>query len=333
MRKVPERQAHEKPRQLEEHGIEDEQSSQTGGSMNWTKKIKSMALLVIGAGALALFGCSRGGTSVPTQLAAKIGSGEVTLYEVDRAMARLPATPASNVAAVRKDVLDELIDRRLMADEAIKLKLDRMPNTVADVESCRLSTLQSAYVMSIAALTSDNAQSDKRDAQNYYEHHPEFFSDRKIYRIKEIAFPESAGISAPEAEKLSPPDLLELLEQRGVNYRSMFGPVPAEDLPPEVLDTVLSLEDGRSKVLKISGNVLVIARLSASSTPMDLQAAEPRILEYLGHREADERVHAQLALLRSRAGVRYMNEFASTPVASGASQSRASATAVALIKH
>jgi peptidyl-prolyl cis-trans isomerase C len=300
--------------------------------MNWTKMIKPMPLLMMIAGALVVFGCSKSGT-VPTQLAAKMGSDEVTLYEVDRAMARLPATPASNVAAVRKSVLDELIDRRLMADQAVKLKLDRTPNTVADVESCRLSTLQSAYVMSIAARPSDNAPSEKRDAQNYYEHHPEFFSDRKIYRIKEIAFPESAGLSAAQAEKLSPSDLLALLEQRGVNYRSMFGPVPAEDLPPEVLGTVLSLEDGRSKVLKISGNVLVISRLSASSTPLDLQAAEPRIREYLGLREADERVHAQLALLRSQAGVRYMNEFASTPVAPDASHARASATAVDLVKQ
>lgn len=220
-----------------------------------------------------------------------------------------------------------------MADEAVKRKLDRTPNTVSDVESCRLSALQSAYVMSITARPFGNSQSDKRDVQNYYERHPELFSNRKIYRIKEIAFPESAGISELQAEKLSPSDLQTLLEQRGVTYRSMFGPIAAGDLPLEVLDTVVSLEDGHSKVLKIPGNVLVVSRLSASSAPEDLQAAAPRIFKDLERQAAEQRVHEQVAVLRSQAGVRYMNEFASAPIAPGAGQGGSSATSVAVTKQ
>jgi EpsD family peptidyl-prolyl cis-trans isomerase len=298
------------------------------------KEGKSMALLAMATGvALGIFGCSKIGTTTPTQLAAKMGSDEVTLYEVDRAVTRLPAMAASDAAGMRKRVVDELIDRHLMADEAIKSKLDRLPDTVSDVEVCRLSVLQNAYLMSIAAQPAGNARPGKADAQNYYEHHPQLFSDRKIYWLKEIVFPENVGINVAEAEKVSPTALLALLEQRGVKYRTTFGPAAAEDLPPEVLDAMGSLEDGRSKVLNVSGSVVVLVRVSASPAPVGLQTAEPGILEYLGHQETDERLHAQVGALRSKAGVQYMNGFAPTTIASDAGQGGASATAATVVKQ
>jgi EpsD family peptidyl-prolyl cis-trans isomerase len=302
--------------------------------MSCTKQEKAMAQLAMATCvALALCGCGKSGTAVPTQLAARMGSDEVTLYEVDRAAARLPAKAPTDMAGTRKSVLDELIDQHLMADEAVKHKLDRSPDTVSNMESCRLSTLENAYLTSIAEQPSGSEQSRKADVQNYYEHHPALFSDRKIYWIKEIAIPQNAGIDVAEAEQLSPSDLLALLEQRGINYRSMFGRVPADALPPELLDTMVSLKDGRSTVLNIYGNVLVLTRVSSSAAPVDLQTAEPAILRYLRHQELDARVHAQVASLRSQAGVRYLNEFTIAPVASDAAQRGASATAVATVKR
>lgn len=63
-----------------------------------------MALSVMATSSLALtlFGCSKSGTTAPTQLAAKLGTSEVTLYEVDRVVTRLPATPPGDMAAIRK---------------------------------------------------------------------------------------------------------------------------------------------------------------------------------------------------------------------------------------
>ena len=132
---------------------------------------------------------------------------------------------------------------------------------------------------------------------------------------------------------MSPTALLALLEQRGVKYRTTFGPAAAEDLPPEVLDAMGSLEDGRSKVLNVSGSVVVLVRVSASPAPVGLQTAEPGILEYLGHQETDERLHAQVGALRSKAGVQYMNGFAPTTIASDAGQGGASATAATVVKQ
>jgi hypothetical protein len=112
--------------------------------------------------------------------------------------------------------------------------------------------------------------------------------------------------------------------------------VPAEQLPPEVLDAMDSLQDGKRKVLKLSGNLLVLARVSASAAPMDEQAAEPSIIRYLEHVATDERFHAQIAALRSRTGVQYMNEFAEAKKAPTVQSERVgngSETGVVVIQH
>jgi len=89
-------------------------------------------------------------------------------------------------------------------------------------------------------------------------------------------------------------------------------------------------------VLKLSGNVLVLARVSASAAPMEEQAAEPAIIRYLEHIAADDRLHAQIAALRSRTGVEYMNEFAAAktpPTVQGERVGQSSETGVVVIQH
>lgn len=312
--------------------IEVEKKYEHGGTMNCMKEASAMVLLAMTLGVgLGLFGCSKSNATVATQLAAKMGADEVTLYEVDRAVARLPAASAGDVADVRKRVVDELIDQHLMADDAIKLKLDRLPDTVSDVQLCRLSTLQNADLTSILARPTGDAQSAKADAQSYYDHHPEIFADRKIYWIRELVFPKNAGIDVNAAEKLATPDFLALLEQRGVKYRITFGQVSSDKLSPELLTAANSIDDGHVRVINISDNVIVLMRVSATSSPLDFQAVEPEILQFLANQQTDERLHTQIASLRSRAGVQYMNEFASAPVASDAGQGGASETGVSVV--
>ena len=304
--------------------------------MKGTRRGRRAVALVLSTGLVCALAACDNGNAPTTQLAAKAGPNEVTLYEVDRAVARLPAVAPADVARMRKRVLDELVDQRLMAGEAVARKLDRTPDAVSDVEACKFSALQEAYLKSITAETSGDPLSEQRDARSYYDQHPRLFSARQVYRLREVAFPDHEGVDATQAATLPIADLTALLEAHDISYKSTFGAVPAEQLPPEVLDAMDSLEDGKRKVLKLSGNVLVLARVSASAAPMEEQAAEPAIIRYLEHIAADDLLHAQIAALRSRTGVEYMNEFAAAktpPTVQGERVGQSSETGVVVIQH
>jgi EpsD family peptidyl-prolyl cis-trans isomerase len=304
--------------------------------MKGTRRGHRAVVLALSTGLMCALAACNKGSAPTTQLAAKLGPNEVTLYEVDRAVARLPAVAPADAARMRKRVLDELVDQRLMANEAVARKLDRTPDAVSDVEACKFSALQEAYLRSITAETSGDALSEQRDARSYYDQHPRLFSTRQVYRLREVAFPDNAGVEATQAETMPIADLTALLEAHDISYKSTFGAVPAEQLPPEVLDAMDSLQDGKRKVLKLSGNLLVLARVSASAAPMDEQAAEPSIIRYLEHVATDERFHAQIAALRSRTGVQYMNEFAEAKKAPTVQSERVgngSETGVVVIQH
>jgi len=277
--------------------------------------------MALGAGA-GVSGCSKTSTSAPSQLAAKMGSDEVTLYELDRVAAHRSAGAEAHAAASRKRILDQLIDEHLMADEAIRLKLDRTPDAVLDLQLCKQSTLQNAYLMSIFAQRDSSAVTDKRDAQAYYDQHPELFAQRQVYLIKEIVFPQNAGLDLDAAGKLAPADLLALLEQRAVKYRVTFGKVGTDELSPQLQKATGNLKDGQSMVVPMSDDLVMVERISAAPAPVDFDAAEPGIVAFLGRRQAEQQLQAQAVTLRDRAGVQYLNEFASVDADSKSAQGR-----------
>jgi EpsD family peptidyl-prolyl cis-trans isomerase len=284
--------------------------------MNCTKRSKARLRLVAVSAtvlglSLILFGCSKTNTAMPSQLAAKMGSDEVTLYEVERVLAHQPPAADANAAASRKRLLDQLIDQHLMADEALRQKFDRTPDAVLDVQLCKQSVLQNAYLMSVLAQRSSNVLSDRKSAQAYYDEHPLSFAQRQIYWIKEIVFPQKAGLDADAAGKLALADLLAFLEQHSIKYRVTFGQVGSDELPPELQKATDVIKDGHSIVVPLADDLVMLTRLSASPAPVKFATAEPGIVQYLARQQAEQQVRAQTASLRASANVQYMNQFAS----------------------
>jgi peptidyl-prolyl cis-trans isomerase C len=263
---------------------------------------------------LSLLGCSRTGTADPSQLATKMGSDEVTLYELQRALAHQPPGAGVDVAAGRKRILDELIDQHLMADEAVRQKLDRTPDAVLDAQLCKQSVLQSAFITSIVGQRRSDAISDRNDARAFYDQHPQSFAQRQIYWMKEIVFPQHAGLDADAARKLAPADLAAFLEQHDIKYRLTFGQIGSDELSPELQKATETIEDGHSIVIPESGELVMATRLSAQAEPVTFDSAEPQIVRYLAQQQAAQDLRSQTASLRASAGVQYLNEFA-TPSA------------------
>ena len=137
------------------------------------KRLPALAIWVWLAGLLA--GC--GGDSTSTPPAAKVDG--ITISQVS-----VTASAAGANESQHKAQLEISIAEQLLANAAIKEKLDGDVNVLAAIETSKRQALARAYLARRAAA---QAKITEADIKAFYDQRPELFAERKIYRLQEIA--------------------------------------------------------------------------------------------------------------------------------------------------
>src|SRR5262245_36926444 len=107
------------------------------------------ALCVLADAVLAA--CGKGeDKKVASQVAAKVNGYEITVHQVNSALARQNVRP-ERAEQAKRQILELLVDQQLARQQALERKLDRTPNVVQALESSRNEILASAYLQQIAA--------------------------------------------------------------------------------------------------------------------------------------------------------------------------------------
>ena len=118
------------------------------------KHTRFSATLLATAIALTLVACGdKEGKKVATQVAAKVGSEEISVHQINQVLSRTNTGGASPeaVQAMGKEVLEKLIDQQLAVDQATENKLHRSPEVVAQIEAARRDILARAYIQQVSA--------------------------------------------------------------------------------------------------------------------------------------------------------------------------------------
>jgi len=263
---------------------------------------------------LALNGCGdkkEGEEKKATQVAAKVGSDEITVHQLNFELAKLGGnlTPDQAKQAANQ-VLRGLVDQQLLMQKAIADKLDRDPKVVQALEAARRQVLAQAYV---EKLTAGAAKPSEAEIKAYYDKHPELFSERRIYRLLELSVQVTPESAAQVSEKLAGVrnlnEFVEWLKANNIPARGAQSVKAAEQLPLEMLPRLHALKDGQA--LTLSGNnTLNIVYLAGSQTqPVNLQQATPMIERYLLNAKKRELAEAELKRLRDATKVEYLGEY------------------------
>ncbi|MGH8742521.1 MAG: EpsD family peptidyl-prolyl cis-trans isomerase, partial [Burkholderiales bacterium] len=186
---------------------------------------------------------------VATQVAAKVNSEEITVHQVNRALARNPNLPPEEAARAKRQVVDRLIDQQLARQQALDKKLDRSPEVVQALEAAKSEILARAYLRQVATA---QAKPTPEEISKFYAEHPELFAQRRLYVLEEISFAPRAGISgelrAQMAQRPSMLDIAEWLKGREVQYTVNRGARAAEQIPLEILPKLSGMKDGEIQV-------------------------------------------------------------------------------------
>ena len=250
-----------------------------------------------------------------TQVAAKVGSEEISVHQINQVLSRSNSAGASPAAvqAMSREVLEKLIDQQLAVEQAMEDKLHRSPEVVSQIEAARRDILARAYMQKIAgALSKPSAD----DIKKYYAEHPQLFSERRVFNIQEIVVPTAPGLAdqlrAFAASGKPIVDVANWLKSKDIKFDGGSATRAAEQIPLERLAQIHSLKDGQSVVMESPQAITLLRVASSQSSPVAEAAALPRIEQFLTNQRASDAVAANIKQLRTAAKITYMGEFAKT---------------------
>ncbi|MEZ5637997.1 MAG: EpsD family peptidyl-prolyl cis-trans isomerase [Burkholderiaceae bacterium] len=290
--------------------------------------------------AVALAACGdKGGSKTATQVAAKVGSEEISIHQINFVLSRTNTANVTpdNAQRLRQEVLEKLIDQQLAVDQAVENKLDRSPEVVSQLEAARREVLARAYVQRVAG---GLPKPTTEEAQKYFNDNPALFSERRIYNLQEILVPAAGAdvaeqVKAQVAAGKSMDEVAAWLKGRNLRFGGNSATRAAEQIPLELLKTVAALKDGQTTVISNAQGFTVLRVASSQSAPVTESAALPRIQQFLANQRGAEAVSKAIKDLRAKTTVTYMGDFqpgsagaaAGTPATGAISTTEAAAPA------
>lgn len=248
--------------------------------------------------------------SKPTQVAAKVNGTELTVSQVNYALQRIPNLDKDKSKAASLQVIRNLVDQEVLAQQAQAEKLDRDPMVVQALDAAHRQIMAEAYMTRKLGTPAEPTDAEVSD---YFNKHPELFTKRKIYRLQELA------IKAPEEKQEA--IRKQLSDSRTLNdfaawLKAEKYPVkvsqdvkPAEQLPQALLPQLAKMPDGQAMVVKTPEGVLVIVLADSQVQAVTLEQVKPAIARALQNETRQKASKAELDSLKAAAKIEYVGEF------------------------
>jgi EpsD family peptidyl-prolyl cis-trans isomerase len=210
--------------------------------MALTKVCRAAAIL--GLCGVLFAGCSKKsgeqGSASNSQVVAHIGEQVITAqeYENELRLLNIPAEKQKDPEVVKR-VLNEMVARKYLLQQAIGAKLDREPNVLLDLLRAREQVLASAFI-SRSVSTKISAIS-KADIDKYIANNPLRFAGRKLMTVDQITFPLSANAqsvidSTKDANSLE--DVDQKLTAMGIPHGRSMGTLNSSEIPDELISSM-----------------------------------------------------------------------------------------------
>ena len=171
-----------------------------------------------------------------TQVAARINESEITITQVNAALSTIPVTPGKTIDDAKREVLENLIVQNLADQQAVKMKLDRKPEVMQSIESAKNTILARAYMDPIISGISKPTQ---EEVHKFYVEHPELFSNRQIFNMRELEVESKPDLAASIREMAGKGESLDAiaasLKSKNITSTIQSGVKSAEQLPLEML--------------------------------------------------------------------------------------------------
>ena len=290
----------------------------------------SSRLLCAGLVVLAVAGLSACGNKEkkPGQALASVNGEEITVLQLNEEMQRANVQAPQQEAA-SKQLLESLIDRQLLQNEAAKDKTDRDPKVVQAVERAKALIVAQAYMQKRIGTV---ARPTKQEVEEYFNKNPQFFTERKQFDMRELVIAsadmnDQLKAAMDSAKALD--DVAAWLDTNKVKYARTQLSRTSADLAPELSAKLLSMPKGQLFIIREGDRTLLISLADIRDNPVTLAQAAPQIEQFLFNKKNKDAADAELKRLRAMAKIEYLNKDSAAASAAASAAVPAAAPAVA----
>ncbi|MEM6857715.1 MAG: EpsD family peptidyl-prolyl cis-trans isomerase [Pseudomonadota bacterium] len=271
---------------------------------------------VLGAALLSLQACE----SAPTgQVVAVVNGEEVTQAELNEEISQLPNTVAGDAEEIRRQVLQRIVDRRLMAQVAKEERFDREPEFL--IRERRLE--EALLVQMFSEKLGETVQVPSgAEVDKYLSDNPGKFSERAAYVVDQIVFdfPEDEQVlRALEADQTLA-DVEQTLERFKVEFVRGTNSLDTAVVPNPVLDQIIALPPGEPFVLPVQGRVTVNVITQRQPVPTTEEEAAPLAAQQMRSDTLQDLLRSRLEEAKAKAEIVYQPGFAPEELAEDAQE-------------
>ncbi len=259
-----------------------------------------------------LSGCEKPASAVKAETVATVAGDKVSATELNLALSRLGELSEAQTAEAKGKLLQALIDQRLVAQAAKKAGLDKEPAVEIAMAQASRQVLAEAYA---ERNFKDVAKPADTEIADYYNAHPELFSQRRIYRIQELELKVDPSRMSEVESRLksshSMGDFVTWVKEQGIEGKSAVAVKPAEQIPLPLLGRLSQMKDGQVTIFSTRpGQVLVQQLQESQLQPVSLEQAHGAIERALTAQKRKQRMEADLKKLREAAKIEYTSGYA-----------------------
>jgi EpsD family peptidyl-prolyl cis-trans isomerase len=269
------------------------------------KRVLCAALILAAA---TLSGCGdKAKEKKPGQALASVNGEEVTVLQLNEELQRAGvAAPQQETAS--KQLLQVLIDRQLLQEAAARENLDRDPKVMQAIDRARSLIIAQAYLQKRIGNVARPAPAEVED---YFNKHPEFFSNRKQFSMNELVIAANDLTPDLRAAADSAKSLEEVavwLDAHKIKYGRTQITRSTADVPPQLSSRLLGMPKGQLFVVKEGARAMFISVAEIKDAPVSLQVASSQIEQFLMKKKNQELAATELQRLRGGARIEYLNK-------------------------
>lgn len=267
--------------------------------------------------ALVLVAC--GGESTPAepgQTLARVDGEEITVIQLNDELGRSRINP-DQVEQAKKQLLESMIDRQLMVEEAKRNKLDRAPNVMRAIERSKMQIIAQSYMQTALSQIEEPTQAE---IDQFYQENPELFAQRKQYSFSFISFASEIlndDFNAVIDSANSLGDVAKWLDKHQVSYRSDEMVRVTTDIPPPVVTRLRDAKVGERFLVheNATGSTMLVSVDNMEPAPLAAEDVQSQIAQHLLNTKRRDTAQAAIAQLRAAADIEYLHEEANTATA------------------
>lgn len=242
------------------------------------------------------------------QIVAIVNDDEITMQELNSEFQGVAIPDSADRKRLRKDVLQRLIDRKLIVQKAREQGLDKTPEYIAQQRRLEENLLVSMLGQKIAQTV---PMPDERDVTQYIVDNPTQFAQRQQLLLDQIQFQAPKDLSKlmtlKDAHSLD--EIAVGLQALKLNFSRGRGVIDTGRLDPQLMRKINELPPGEPFVLPSNGQFVasVIVDRAAVTTPPNI--ARQAAAEIVRRRALVNESRAQIAHSRSDAAIQYQPGF------------------------